>query len=488
KQKWYEDPRTTSDHNAKYLSKLQEMKEQLQKEGQFVGSQVGGKTEHTRHRTHPLPRPGLTRHLSLNLPVFVTNPDFSSVPRAGRLSMYKSNKHVPAIHPVQGVGLLEDSRTDHHPRKIFKRNENVPHRQTSLDKGLFDLNKGSQPPGLKRFPRSQKATQLSSRVQRSDMDPKEESCMHLKSYNVACSHGHGLGRLRSRSTCSENEALMSALSHTRSLGRIHPDTQGVLCKGRSSSKYRFDHSNSSDHPHGVGLELAPVKRSIKVEVPFDKGEGDLGDVDSESSGYKAPIGTPHTVSSQRSDVPCAYCNSDSGMSIGKASSSTGSSNKDTSDTDEWSDIGVTLSQIRLSHSQSEPSIKDFTRIMANEDVPDVEYDVDDDNGNHAQPTSSRSSEDAIPVLQINSRSEEENESQMENKLTINTPFIMFRPATPRMPEPEEKSYDNEVGRVLVKAATQAELRRKEMRRLLEDIEEFNSANKNLYNKVHPVSS
>ncbi|XP_063955103.1 uncharacterized protein LOC129273580 [Lytechinus pictus] len=484
KQKWYDDVRTQGDHNVKYLSKIKDMKEQLHKDGQSSTPSVGRGGDHGRHRTHPVTRPSLTRHLSLNLPVFVTNADLSTVPRAGRLSMYsKANRPVPAIHPVQGVGLLDDANT----RKGTKRTEYYSKRHnslTSIDKISPDIDKGPQPPTLKRFARSKKPTPLSNRVTKASSD---EHCMHLRSYNVSCSHSQPLGRLRSRSTCSENESCAQTRTIKQAFGRHSSDKsdyRGAATKAKSSVKYKPTRSSSQDRSRRVSQELVPVKRSINVDVPH----GDYYNPD--ASGYKAPVCTPHTVVSEKSDLGCHYSqSSDSGVSInrGSASSASSSQYQDTVDSNDWSEIGVTLSQIRLSHSQSEPSIKDMANIMAVASGIDADVEYQQNRSISSTTGSSQGSDDTIPVVQINSKSESENERQMDSLVTINAPFIMFRPATPRMPEREEKTYDHEVGRVLVTAASQAELRRKEMRKLVEDIEEFNSANKNLYRKVKPIS-
>lgn len=490
KQKWYDDVRTQGDHNVKYLSKIKDMKQQLQKDGQSTTPSVGrGGGDHSRHRTHPVTRPSLTRHLSLNLPVFVTNADLSTVPRAGRLSMYsKANRPVPAIHPVQGIGLLEDSST----RKGTKRTDYYSKRHnslTSIDKFSPDMDKGHQPPTLKRFARSQKPTPLSTRVHKASSDSRDDHCMHLRSYNVACSHSQHLGRLRSRSTCSENDSGAQTRSIKQAFGRHSTekaDNRGATTKTKSAVKYKPSLSSSHDKPRRVSQEPALDKRSVNVDVPY----GGVDYYNPDSTGYKAPVCTPHTVVSEKSDLGCPYCqSSDSGVSVNKGSASSASSSKfqDTSDSDDWSEIGVTLSQIRLSHSQSEPSIKDMANIMTVTSDIDADVEFQQSRSNSSTTGSSQGNDDAIPVVQINSKSESENEKQMENMVTISAPFIMFRPATPRMPEREEKTFDHEVGRVLVKAASQAELRRREMQRLVEDIEEFNSANKNLYRKVKPIS-
>ena len=462
--KSYSDPKTSSDH--RYRSKPKEVKEYLQKDGKVIVPSVR-RGDHSRHKTHPVTRPRLTRHLSLNLPLFVTNADFASVPRAGRLSMYAtSNKSVPDLHPIQGVGLLED----HSSRTGLKRSEQNAKRHNSLtplEKVPQDIPKGSLPATLKMFTRSQRQTQLTSRLMKCSSDQQDcEHFVQLRSYNVSHAHAPPLARFRSRSTCSENDAAVILPSNIQPSGGFHTENlgnRGAIAKGKSSSKYKADLPSSCKS----STKIRPVKRSTNITVPYAKGE--LDSYDQDSSGFKAPVSTPQTAGLEKLDLACSYCQSSDG---GKSSASARSSVKrqDTRESEDWSEIGVTLSQIRLNHSQSQPFIKDFaTRMTAENNSEDILSDT--------------MHEAAIPVLKISSLSEVENKVELESTVTINAPFIMFRPATPRMPEREEKTHDHEIGKVLVKAASQAEVRRKEMRRLLEDIQEFNAANKSLYRKV-----
>ncbi|XP_033629394.1 uncharacterized protein LOC117291661 [Asterias rubens] len=438
KPKWFEDALNTHEHQAKYLDKILTMKESLARDEQQQQQQQqpGGGSRTTRYRQGRRDSGNSEPSSASTGSTFSHSqaPSNSGFPKRGAKTKSREMGKVrspPEMYPidvVQGRAMFDKAAGEtgrDKPARWW--------RSGSLDEKHVIKRSSKDMPKI-----------LPPMATIPALERRSGHCDKIKGYTSSCT-----GSKVNREETERDKMIdlkmpvkksAKAMSHVKGSNKA----SGKLCKSRSTER-PLRRTQSLD----FRCELAPVHHPITMETGAP--------VESNQQGRGRNATGPGTTDQPNSTAPTGGHSLTELMDkMDVLEGAVGGS----ADTMEYSDAAtVTIA------TQDEPMPEDDLTNCA-DTAEDGEPGESDEN---RFDTFCSLLEIPNPCL------------GKQRRHTL--PVINLRPPTPRLNDREEEKVDKHIGRILRKVVCQSVIRKKELTRLCEDIEEFNEINSVLSDNI-----
>ncbi|XP_022109288.1 uncharacterized protein LOC110989302 [Acanthaster planci] len=433
KPKWFEDAKNTHKHQAKYLGKILSMKESLAREEQQRQQQAGGLVSRLKNSgSSGMADPGTATSYNQ---VSSTNPGFPNRGAKTKFREMGKGRSPPDLYPidiVQGKAMFDKGSNP-----LQRDKQNKWWRSGSLEERHLIKRSSKDMPKI-----------LPPMATIPSVDRRSGYCEKLKSYSATCTGSKVTREEPERDKMIDLKMPVKksakAFSHMKGANK----TPGKLCKTRPSDR-PLRRTQSLD----FRCELAPVHPTANMDTDISAQSCQQGRHRSNTGDY-ARKGSTYVLTKQSSLSELMDKMEVLEGAVGGAA-----------DAMEYSDGGCVATA-----TNDEPMIPDDMLNC----VPLSTVDRDE----HRVSTQSRGG-NVRSLLEVSNQSllelpSSEQHSLLQRRHTL--PIINLRPPTPRLTDRDEKTADDQMGRILRKVVCQSVLRKRELSKLCEDIEEFNEIN------------
>ncbi|XP_038048794.1 uncharacterized protein LOC119722644 [Patiria miniata] len=437
KPKWFEDAKNTHKHQSKYLGKIINMKESLAREEQQRQQQTGGFISKLKHGgSGGMSESGTATGASFSYnQLSSTNPGFPNRGAKTKTREMAKGRSPQEMYPLDVV----------HGKAMFDKGSNP----TQRDKQARWWRSGSLEERhlIKRSSKDMPKI-LPPMATIPSVDRRSGYCEKLKNYSASCTGSKVTREEPERDKMIDLKMPVKksakALSHVKAANK----TTGKLCKSRPSDR-PLRRSQSLD----FRCELAPVHPPATMDT----------DVSSEIRQHGR----------QRSNTADYACHASTHMPTKQNSLSELMDKMDvlegavggTTDAMEFSDESC-----MAAGTNDEPMSDDMSNCVPLPDTDGDEQHITKQSREENMRSLLEVSNHSLGLLELPSLDHQ----GLQRRHTL--PVINLRPPTPRLADRDEKTVDNQIGRVLRKVVCQSVLRKRELSRLCEDIEEFNEIN------------